>query len=201
MILEWKKPPKKMSVEDWKSISADGAPPGVYVPNMPEEWKGKWKAKKVGGNDPRVEIRKTFDGIGAKGGGYQGRDENHHAQVLIVVRDTGMVMSANSKMAMDFDDYNQLQQAIIEAKWALGLLPTPHNTQQFGRDILNLMKAWLSYYQLDAKAKPLDFMGGEFKGLSVTDMVDEVENCTELGVKFIENFTRIYFSYSYDDPK
>ena len=28
-ILSWETPKKKMPVEDWKKISADGAPPGV----------------------------------------------------------------------------------------------------------------------------------------------------------------------------
>lgn len=57
-ILSWEKPPRRTSVENWKSISADGAPPGVYSPNMSQEDRLKWKAKLVGkkGGIKQVEI-------------------------------------------------------------------------------------------------------------------------------------------------
>lgn len=44
--------------------SADGAPPGVYVPNMSDEDKEKWLAKVAYGKTdyPQAEIR--------KGGGF-----------------------------------------------------------------------------------------------------------------------------------
>ncbi len=50
-----------MPVKDWKKISADSAPPGVYTPNMNEDDKLRWKAKLVGkrGGIKQVEIRKT----------------------------------------------------------------------------------------------------------------------------------------------
>ena len=59
-VLMWEKPEKVMSVEAWKSISACGAPPGVYTPNMSEEDMFKWKAKlvgKLGEIEEVVEIR------------------------------------------------------------------------------------------------------------------------------------------------
>lgn len=63
-VLSWEKPEKVMSVEEWKSISADDAPPGVYMPNMSQADAEKWKAKlKYKGTDhPHVEIRKTVRG-------------------------------------------------------------------------------------------------------------------------------------------
>lgn len=64
-ILMWDKPEKVMSTEEWMAISADCAPPGVYVPNMSTEDAERWKAKMVGtrSGHPRVEIRKTAKGV------------------------------------------------------------------------------------------------------------------------------------------
>jgi len=61
MILSWEKPPRQMSTEDWKTISADSAPPGVYSPNMNEPDRLKWKAKLLGKRSgvKQVEIRKS----------------------------------------------------------------------------------------------------------------------------------------------
>ena len=59
-ILVWEEIEKAMPIEEWKEISADGAPPGVYAPNMSDEDAMKWRAKLTGtrrGN-PQVEIRK-----------------------------------------------------------------------------------------------------------------------------------------------
>ena len=36
-MITWDKPNKVMSKEQHQSISADGAPPGVYQPNMSKE--------------------------------------------------------------------------------------------------------------------------------------------------------------------
>ena len=104
-ILDFNKPKKVMSTEEWKSISADGAPPGVYVSNMSTTDMEKWKAKHIKGNDPRIEIRKTMS-----------------SQVLIVVRiSTGdnvsdVKMSCNGPIYMSFEQAQELQQAIQEAK-------------------------------------------------------------------------------------
>src|SRR3954451_18558128 len=77
-VLMWDKPEKVMTTEEWQSISADSAPPGVYVPNMSDDDKQRWKAKLVGkrAGYPHVEIRKTDRGcvqillIVSLGGGY-----------------------------------------------------------------------------------------------------------------------------------
>lgn len=86
-------------------------------------WKGEpakhpgkdWDAKIVVGKDPRVEIRKTFEGV-EKGKGHGGRDLHHHAQVLIVVQKSGIVMSTNGRIAMEMRDFTRLHQAVTEAK-------------------------------------------------------------------------------------
>ena len=94
-VLSWEKPKKKMNTEEWKKISADGAPPGVYTPNMSREDKLKWKAKLIKGKRPRVEVRKTFE------------SKNSYAQVLFTFdpwEDKPLTISTNGKIAMDTQD-------------------------------------------------------------------------------------------------
>jgi hypothetical protein len=70
MILDFEKPKKIRSTEEHNSLfSSDCGVAGTFVPNMSEEDQKKWKAKHIGGNDERIEIRKTLGG----------------AQVLIIV--------------------------------------------------------------------------------------------------------------------
>ncbi len=108
-MLSWEKPKKTMTTEEWNSISADGAPPGVYTPNMSKEDREKWKAKKIGGKDPRVELRKMT-------GGKVGKT-SICANVLLVVRPNGSVVwSANGKSIFDIGD---IIMALKEAKDAL----------------------------------------------------------------------------------
>lgn len=61
-ILQWDKPPKVRSTEEHnKMYSSSADAPGTYVPNMTASDQNSWKAKHVGGDDPRVEIRKSVD--------------------------------------------------------------------------------------------------------------------------------------------
>lgn len=60
-VLMWDKPKRVMSSEEREDrYSADGAPPGTYVPNMSTADKARWKAKLVGKKVgfPQVELRK-----------------------------------------------------------------------------------------------------------------------------------------------
>lgn len=107
-ILCWDKPKKKVSTEEWESITADSAPPGVYSPNMSDVDKEKWKAKKIGGKNPRVEIRKTVNEVVD--------NQRYYAQVKLVVRSETIVFSSNGRAMMDTND---LIQAINEAREAL----------------------------------------------------------------------------------
>jgi hypothetical protein len=63
-IVKWDKPKQTLSKEEWQSLSADSAPPGVYTPNMSkqdrEAWKGTVKGTKSG--RPQVELRRSFGG-------------------------------------------------------------------------------------------------------------------------------------------
>lgn len=42
-IIMWEQPKKKVGKDEWKKISACGAPPGVYTPNMSKEDAARWK--------------------------------------------------------------------------------------------------------------------------------------------------------------
>jgi len=114
-LLDWSKPKKARTTEEHNTtFVADGAPPGTYVPNMSDEDKRKWKAKRVGGKDPRVEIRKTATGR-ARGSEKQGP----YAQVKLVVRpDKSVRFSANGKAELDVIE---LIQALDEAYASLVL--------------------------------------------------------------------------------
>lgn len=109
--------PKKVrsSKEHAAEFSSDTGIPGTYVPNMSKADLLTWKAKKIGGEDPRIEIRKTVDGK------EHGHRRLSYAQVLLIVRPDGsVVMSANGRMVFDADPYgtnewNELHQAVAEA--------------------------------------------------------------------------------------
>jgi hypothetical protein len=118
-VLMWDKPAKTESTEEWKSRSADGAPPGVYTPNMGEADMLAWKARLVGGQDPRVEIRKTVVGTPRKSK-HGSWNTTSYAQVLIVVRADSVTMSANGTMEFSNDETSELFKAVAEARAALG---------------------------------------------------------------------------------
>jgi hypothetical protein len=100
-ILYWQTPAKAMPREEWEQISADGAPPGVYVPNMSKADRERWKAKRIGGTDRRVEVRKTLGGT----------------QMLMVVRPDGSVkLSMNQGALFSASDLIDMWEAVAEAR-------------------------------------------------------------------------------------
>jgi hypothetical protein len=102
-ILMWDRPSRIMTTQEWQAISADSAPPGVYVPNMSEADRMAWKARAIGGRDSRVEIRKTAGGT----------------QVLIVVRPGSVRMSMNGPAFFTREEWGELETAVAEATGAL----------------------------------------------------------------------------------
>lgn len=125
MILKWDKPEQVMSKESWQGISADGAPPGVYCPNMSDEDQQAWKAKLVGKRSgiKQVEIRKTT---------------SNHTQMLLIVSNDGfrrkvdhwhpdgkefpgrnVRISLNGPAAFTFEEMEQMALAIEEARQIL----------------------------------------------------------------------------------
>ncbi len=122
-ILNFDKPKKINTTEDHNHMYASEAQAaGTYVPNMSEADQLSWKAKKVGGNDPRIEIRKTVQGFDPTLVGHQWgfpnpkQGSNCHAQMLAIVRPNGaVIMSANARMAFERETWIELVQAIDEA--------------------------------------------------------------------------------------
>lgn len=122
MILSWDKPEKVMTTEEWQRISADGAPPGVYTPNMSEGGMVKWKAKYVGGRNPRVEIRKTVLGpfrLAKQPSPWE--TTRNTAQVLVIVDATTVRMSANGTADFEGWEFDQLHEAVAEARFVLSI--------------------------------------------------------------------------------
>jgi hypothetical protein len=115
-ILSFDKPKKVLTDEQWQKISADGAPAGVYTPNMTDEDKQRWKAKLIKGKDARIEIRKCFMGL------------SYYAQVCIVVYKNSsedfadVVISTNGKIGASFSQIEEMHSAINEAKTILNNL-------------------------------------------------------------------------------
>lgn len=101
-VLNWTTPPKAMSRRQYEAISADGAPPGVYRPNMSDADVATWRAKMIGGADRRVEIRVL------KG-----------SQVLIVVRPDRVRISMNGPTELDETGWEEFVQAVAEAREVL----------------------------------------------------------------------------------
>jgi hypothetical protein len=126
MILDFDEPKKVRSTEEHnKTYQSDSGVDGTFVPNMPKQDMMKWKAKKVGGDDPRVEIRKTVEGYDPvlqrqqNNRGYAGKFAGHcAAQVLVIVRPHSVIMSANGRAVWGLQDWKELHQAVTEAREA-----------------------------------------------------------------------------------
>lgn len=119
-LLSWEQPKRLKSTEEWQERSADGAPPGVYVPNMSKDDQLKWKAKLIGKNSetPRIEIRKTgrltftqMLVIVSLGNGY--RYKHYKPENTL---GTNVHISLNGPMRLTFEEMNEFSQAINEAK-------------------------------------------------------------------------------------
>ena len=107
-LLWWDRPaPVTDKATHDKAHSADGAPPGTYAPNMSPEDRQRWKAKRIRGNDPRIEIRKGL----ANG-----------SLLLVVVRPENITLSTNFKAQFDDQGWTELCQVRDEA---LAILATP----------------------------------------------------------------------------
>ena len=120
-VLFWGTPKKARPQAEHNQTSFNDGPPGAYIPNMSDENRQRWKAKKIGGKHPRVEIRKTV---------MQG------VQMLIIVSESGqgfprnsekpernkgvnVSISMNGPAKMDFRDFYKMHLAVEEARAAL----------------------------------------------------------------------------------
>lgn len=120
-ILRWDKPSRAVSVEEWKSRQADGAPPGTYIPNMSDEDASTWRAEIKGKTteNPVVEIRRSL-GMQllvrvARYGTF--RDKYGYTY------DGDIAISMNATCYMSFAEWQELHQCINEAREALSALP------------------------------------------------------------------------------
>ena len=123
MILDFDKPKKARSTEEHNEIySADCPAAGIYVPNMSDADMLKWKAKVIGGKDPRVEIRKSVRGVDPtliREDNFSIYNGHCSAQVLIIVRPNKVIMSSNGRMVFDGKVWEELSKAVEEARKAL----------------------------------------------------------------------------------
>lgn len=118
-VLDFEKPKKVRSTEEHnEKFQSDSGVAGTYVPNMSKEDMNKWKAKHIKGEDERVEIRKTIEGV----------------QLVIIVykkarpvkwdykkqdewnkRHQDIRMSMNGKLDLTWDNFWDMQEAVKEA--------------------------------------------------------------------------------------
>lgn len=132
-VLVWEEIEKAMPIEEWKEISADSAPPGVYILNMSLDDSMKWRAKLTGtrrGN-PQVEIRKSGlingvlavivvslgDGI-MKSGNWT---PNAKKDFLERTKGAGInvAISLNGTFCLTWEDWHEMRLAIDEASVVL----------------------------------------------------------------------------------
>lgn len=125
-LLMWDIPVKKMTTEEWANNGGfDGGPTGGYVPNMSAEDAARWRAKLVGKttSSPQVEIRRTMVSqvllIVNLGQGYQYKGYNRQNTQGVNVH-----FSSNGPLQMSFEDMQELNQVIQEAKAYLEGLST-----------------------------------------------------------------------------
>jgi hypothetical protein len=124
MILDFDKPRKLRSAEEHnEEHQSDANVAGTYVPNMSAKDMKKWKAKRIGGDDPRIEIRKTVEGTDPslqkrlQGRGWESEHVGHcSAQILAIVRKGGVIMSANGRMVFDAKTWAELVHVVAEAQ-------------------------------------------------------------------------------------
>ena len=117
-ILNFETPKKTRSTKNHKNtFSSDSGIDGTYVPNMSDEDKKKWKAKHIKGDDERVEIRKSFDGVqllvvvykNPNPVEFNGNTDEWHK------RHNDIKISMNGKLDLTWSDWGDMYEAINEA--------------------------------------------------------------------------------------
>ena len=119
MVLSWEKPKRKMSKEDWKEQVFDGGPPGSYLPNMSDEDVKRWKAKHIKGKYARVEIRKELSALVVIVVSKSGTPTKKHKTIWDekdVGHEDNLIISMNGKAHLSFEEFDELKQAVAEAR-------------------------------------------------------------------------------------
>jgi hypothetical protein len=155
-ILSFEKPKKVRSTEEHNGLfSSDPGVAGTFVPNMSKEDKLKWKAKHIGGNDERIEIRKTLGGSQVLIIVYKEpyhppypeypetlyTDSAYHVNMAKYKekqkewykRHEDIAISMNGKVNITFEEYAEMREAITEAKMLMNITdPQNLNIPGFG---------------------------------------------------------------------
>ncbi len=144
MILDFDKPKKVRTTEDHNNLfSSDSGVAGTFVPNMSKEDMKKWKAKHIGGDDERIEIRKTLGGSQVLIVVYKDSyhppypkypdtkysDSAYHVNLAKYKekqkewykRHEEIKLSMNGKVDMTFEEYAEMREAITEAKMLMNI--------------------------------------------------------------------------------
>lgn len=114
-ILSFDKPAKARDFKTHAEMYAsDSGIAGTYVPNMSKADMEKWKAKYVKGANERVEIRKSIHGAQMVIIVYKERQDDDWQNGID--RHENVQISANGKIQLSFVEWQEMTQAIEEAK-------------------------------------------------------------------------------------
>jgi len=106
-MINWDKPKQLRSTKEHNEIfQSEAQAAGTYVPNMSNDDQQVWKGKHInkGKDTARIELRKTFS------------SRDGYAQTLVVVtRNKGVTISANGKMDMTFEEWEEVTEVMHEA--------------------------------------------------------------------------------------
>lgn len=173
-ILNFDKPKKVRSTGAHNDMyMSDAGVDGTYVPNMTQQDNEDWKAKHIRGEDERIEIRKSigyvqmviivYRKVRSTPGSWHAKI-NDHENVRI---------SMNGKVNMSFNEYDQMTQAIIEAKEILrvrdinvgDVVELPLGEEGFVEEIVTDRLDWFPYKVRITKADIFNAVGDlvEFK--------------------------------------
>jgi len=118
-VLDFEKSKKVRTTEEHNEMfSSDSGVAGTYVPNMSKEDMNKWKAKHITGEEERVEIRKTIEGVQLVIIVYKKARPvkwNYKKQDEWNKRHQDVRMSMNGKLDLTWDDFWDMQEAVKEA--------------------------------------------------------------------------------------
>lgn len=146
-VLSFDKPARARSPEEHADMhSSDTGIPGTYAPNMSDSDMKRWKAKKIA---DRVEIRKTVSDLGS------------YAQVKIIVTRDNVLMSANGRMAWNNEDWDNLGQAVAEAR---EILRKSHRLPSEDTMGLDIPETPLQAYQIGREYRPSIVRNSYFQG-------------------------------------
>jgi hypothetical protein len=150
-ILYFNKPKKLKSTEEHNHdyVNDSGV---VYVPNMSEEDQKRFKAKHISGEDERIEIRVTIGGANVliivyKNAKKMSLDSFFNNKDWIKSHDN-IQISMNGKLNLSFEQWKDINKAIIEAKQILKIF-NKEDCVRVKKGLTEWMKSndfWIDHY-------------------------------------------------------